>query len=272
MEEYIDESRRRKLRNTPTIEEIERRDMVAMAYMNSTAFGSGMSVMGAVRAQKPIDVPEPKFVENDTGTFKPGTLTHMVMANADDLATEIPREQFDPIDTNVAPSPREPLPSVDDFPLGLPGEQVMAGAVSPEAPAPVSPTPIFVQPEPQPQLDRIVEPPPPQPPPAVPRSSVPDIPEPDIGFEQSPPLPWLPFVPPVPMEAFEKDASSNQEGINGPQEYTEEAFQRFAYSYKNFLHTLGSILYGMTDRTDEALARIRELETQLDRRYKRRYQ
>jgi hypothetical protein len=97
------------------------------------------------------------------------------------------------------------------------------------------------------------------------------IPEPQEESEEPPAMPWLQEPEFRIAPAYEKDGVQSRIEEFTPESLSIEAMDSFARSHTEYIETVTGILLAMSERVDEAISRIRELESVNDRRYRRRY-
>lgn len=305
--EEQDEIRRERLSNTRSLEDQYRDDQTAIAYMLSKEFGRGIDVMpGSNTARERVTPEDDEKDAKAPAAPDLGQSTQIVTHSLDEGLGEIQPDSFQSQDVSVDPPPRESPPSLSsELELGYGGIAELAGGGVPESPSPVTPnilpqiddaltTPLFVPEEggivpegfssqPLPPLGEQI---PVQPEPIIEVSSPVDLPPPapapvdetlNPNIKEMPEvLNPLPFLPPPPSDNnieppyFRDEIQKDQDG-SGPLSHAIQGMDRYADSQAKYLEHVGNLFFGMSDRLDEAIKRIRELEAALDRRYQRRF-
>lgn len=278
--------RPKQLANQRTIEDQQRDDIIALTYMNSREFGKGIDVSGT--AKRVVNDPQ----EADVQIVAP---TRDAPPESQTVSTTIPDEELEqaPLPyterlehTSKLP-PEEPLPELEEFGVG--GFERIVGGGEPEAPPPDPPilalnpieeigteevfipatTQLVDLPKPAQSLE-----PTPSPPPidaaAIPFEAPEPLPEPEEKSEP-PAMPWLQQPEMRVMPAFEKDGVQQRIEEYTPETMSIEAMETFARTHVEYIESVTGILLDMSERVDEAIARIKELEAGVDRRYRRRY-
>ena len=305
--EEENEFRRSKLRNTRSAEDQYRDFLTVVAYMNSTQYGRGIDVMpGAKAAGNQSDSEDNGRTQGQGPPADLGQSSEIVVHSLDESLGEVQADSFSSQDVSVDPPPRESPPSLDSgFELGYGGIAEMTGGGEPETPSPVTPnvdvqidssltTPLFV-----PESGGIVPTEFSTQPLPVSNDAIPSIPDPTVNVsspvEPPPPLPTpkdetldpsikempevlnpLPFLPPPPVDnniepPYFRDEVQRDQDASSPMSHAIQGMNRYDNSMAAYLERVGNVFFGMSDRLDEAINRIRELESALDRRYQRRH-
>lgn len=305
--EEQDEIRRQRLSNSRSLEDQKRDDQTAIAYMLSKEFGKGIDVMpGSKTARERVTPEDDEKNIQPQAVPDLGQSTQIVTHSLDDGFSQSRPSSLQSQDASVDPPPRESPPSLSsELELGYGGIAELAGGGVPESPSPVTPnlppqiddalvTPLFVperggivpegfSSQPLPPLDEQISV---QPEPVIRVSSPVDLPplatapvdetlDPNIKSMPEVLNP-LPFLPPPPSENnieppyFRDEIQKDRDG-SGPLSHAIQGMDRYAESQAKHLEHVGNLFFGMSDRLDEAIKRIRELEAALDRRYQRRF-
>lgn len=279
--------RRKALDINRRIEDKWRDDMTAMAYMQSTKFGSGIDVSRSTITVDPkIVEPTPPAQERSPLADLPGPI--MVQMSQEVADIDSPVIEPSTITTeDFAPPPREPqLVQAMQFPeISTQGDVEVAGPVEPEVPRPAPPAPFIAEPElaiQQPVDTGPEEIPAPKllptfsmdvlPPPDMPEPDTSPEPEPAKTMEMPKSLGFL-GMPDLkqPESAFNWNFNTEQPMENAAEEHSIQALDYYAAAHKRFVEQLVDTLFIMADKLEEAVNRIRDLESVDDRRYLRSY-
>lgn len=274
----------RNLENQRTIEDQQRDDIIALTYLNSKQFGSGIDVTGSPRTlPEQTKVPEVKPgvpFENAS----PEMVTEQIVSIEDPGEIDLSQQQTTSFSL-TSPPPQDLAPDTTEF--GAEGmlERVAGDIPESVVPPPLAPsfsqlvslgepeieipsdTQVVSMPQPAVALEPMPEPPPLDPtviplPESVEVAEVPDAVEPD-------PMPWLPTPDFKVDRPFDKDQLQDAIEESGENQLATDGLNELARAQSQYLDQVAEIFYAMADRLDEAMARLRELEAASDRRYRR---
>ena len=282
------DKRRKSLDINRRIEDKWRDDMTAMAYMQSTKFGSGIDVSRTSAAStQEIVQPNPPVQQRQPLADVSQQAFVQMSEDIPDVADPVIATSTVTTD-DFAPPPREPqLVQALELPeISTQGDFQVAGPMEPEVPRPAPLAPpvqepvleIIQQPEVTPQ-----EIPAPKLLPTFTADVMLDTPEISAQQPSPEPEPMKPLEMPkslsflgmpdvkAPESAFEWNVNTEQPLENASEDHSVQALDYYAGAHKRFTEQLVDTLFIMADKLEEAINRIRDLESVDDRRYLRSY-